>query len=85
MQGIGSFFDKFKNAAAKEIYKYDIVADIIYKNTNQKIDLKDISIKNGILIIRGNQSFKSEIFLKKNKILEQISKKLINFNIIDIK
>lgn len=84
MKGISSFFDKFNNVAIKEIKKREIISFCIESVTKQKIEIKDIHIKEGVLTIRGNQSFKSEIFLKKKKILDLISEKG-NVKIVDIR
>ena len=84
MKEISVFLNKFKNVAVKEIKKRDTICSIILKITKQDIDIKDISIKNGIIIIKGNQGLKSEIFLKKNSILKTI-KKDVDANIFDIK
>lgn len=83
MKEISSFFDKFKNTALKELNKREIIISSIYKATKQSIDIKDISIKQGILYIKGDQGLKSEIFLKKNAILSAINKGSIK--IVDIK
>mgnify|MGYP003457097213 CR=1 FL=1 len=83
MQGISGFFDKFKNTALRELNKREVIISSIFSTTKQKIDIKDINIKEGIVVIKGNQSLKSEIFLKKKLILDQINKKGIKIS--DIK
>jgi len=83
MKEISSFFDKFKNTALKELNKREIIISSIYKATKQSIDIKDISIKEGILYIKSDQGLKSEIFLKKREILTLINKGSIK--IVDIK
>ncbi len=83
MKEISSFFDKFKNSALKELNKREIIASSLYKIAKIKLDIKDIDIKNGILVIKGSQMVKSEIFLKKKMIIDSINKN--NIKIIDIK
>lgn len=83
MQGISGFFDKFKNTALRELNKREVIISSIFSATKQKIDIKDINIKEGIVVIKGNQSLKSEIFLKKRVILDLINKKGIKVS--DIK
>lgn len=75
MQGISGFFDKFKNTALRELNKREVIISSVFSITKQKIDIKDIVLRDGIVTIKGNQSFKSEIFLKKKLILDQINKK----------
>lgn len=84
MKGISIFFDKFKNTALKELNKREVIINSIYKITKNKIDIKNISIKNGVVLIKGNQGLKSELFLKKDMILDQI-KKDTDIKVIDIK
>lgn len=84
MKEISGFFDKFKNAALKELRKREIIVESIYKTTKQKIDIKDIEIKNAVILIKGNNSFKSELFLKKKMILDQIAKDG-GIKVVDIK
>ena len=83
MKEISSFFDKFRNSALKELNKREIIASSLYKIAKIKLDIKDIDIKNGILVIKGSQMVKSEIFLKKKMIIDSMNKN--NIKIIDIK
>lgn len=83
MKGISGFFEKFNNVAVKELKKREVIVEAIYKTTRQKIQIEDIQIKEGIISIKGDQAFKSEIFLKKQAILNILSK--TNLSIRDIK
>lgn len=84
MKEISGFLNRFNNIAIKEIRKREIISMEINNLIKQKIDIKDLSINNGVLIIKGNQTLKSEIFLKKEKLLDLISKK-IEDRIYDVK
>lgn len=84
MQDISKFFSKFNNIAVKEIRKRELICEIFFKVIKQKIDIKDISIKNGILNIKCDQIMKSEIYMKKSQLLEKINGK-IGEKIVDIK
>ena len=66
MKGIGSFFEKFKSLALRDMAKREAVSEAVYKIIGQKVS---ISIKNHIAVINGDQALKSEIFIKKEKIL----------------
>lgn len=84
MKSVGSFFDKFKNTALKEIKKRESICQAIYEATGCKIEERDISIRECVITIKGNQGLKSELFMKKKTILEFLSKK-ISEKIVDIK
>lgn len=84
MKSIGLFFDKFKNSALKEIKKREVICRAIFEATKHKIEEKDISIRNCVIEIKGNQGLKSELFMKKKALLEAISSR-IQEKIIDIK
>jgi hypothetical protein len=83
MQGISQFFDRFRNVALKEIRKREIISKAVSSVLKKSIDSKDIDIKNGVITIKGGGMLKSEIFLKKKLIIDQISKEGIK--IVDIK
>lgn len=85
MKGIGQFFDKFRNGALKEIQKREIISAILKSEINLDIPVEKLSFSNKTLIINEGQTAKSEIFLKKQKILEKISKQLPNLVIRDIR
>ena len=84
MKSIGNFFDKFKNTALKEIRKREIICNAIFQATGCRIEERDISIRDCVITIKGNQSLKSELFLKKKSILDSILKNTSE-KIIDIK
>ena len=85
MKGIGQFFDKFKNSAVQEIQKRVIICDILKDETKQDIPIEKISIKNAVLTVNADQIIKSELFLKKHKILDKIKKQLPRMVITDIR
>ncbi|MDO8430601.1 MAG: hypothetical protein Q7S72_01255 [Candidatus Taylorbacteria bacterium] len=74
MKDISSFLTKFRGIALKELQRREAIQFFIKRITEQVIEVKDIEIKNGIIAIKSNQSFKSEIFLKKRSILDLILK-----------
>jgi hypothetical protein len=85
MNSVGDFFGKFKNLAIVEFRKRDVIIEAIKQTTNQTVDFKDISIKDGVISIKSSSALKSEIFLKKNKILSLIKEKLPDLKVTDIK
>lgn len=85
MNNIGGFFDKFKNLALLEMRKREKIIEAIWKSTGHKIEARDISIRDGVVNIKTSAMLKSEIFLKKTKILEYINQNLPELKIKDIK
>ncbi len=84
MKSVASFFDKFKNTALKEIKKRESICQAIFEATNYKIEERDITIRDCVITIKGNQGLKSELFMKKKAILNSISKR-VSEKIVDIK
>lgn len=81
---IGTFFDKFRNAAQREMLTRQIIADSIEKNTGVRLDLKEIELKNKIIRIRTGPAAKNQIFMKKEVIIGDILKQLPGFIVSDL-
>jgi hypothetical protein len=81
---ISSFFDKFKNAALKEMGLRQVIVDSVDKITSIKIDAKNVELKNKIIRIQTNPTVKNHIFMKKELILADIREKLPNFIVTDL-
>lgn len=82
---IGTFFDKFKNAALKEMHTRQIIADSIEKNAGVKLNLKEIELKNKIIMVRANPAAKSQMFMKKEAIMAEVKAKLPGFIVSDLR
>lgn len=85
MLNIGSFFEKFNNAALKEIKKREVVVRAIEKHTGATVDVKDISFNNKTVQINGGPGLKSQIFMKKQLILEMIQSDLPGVVVTDLR
>jgi hypothetical protein len=85
MQNINSYLDKFKNLAVPNESIRKDVAGIIKNEIGIDLEIKDISIKNMVAYIKGGSAVKSEIFLRKKKILEKIKEADKNNEIVDIR
>lgn len=73
MFNIDRYLQKFsKNLNSLESDKKKIV-DIINKNTNLKLEVSSIEIKNYVVIVETTRVGKSQLFINKNKILGEIS------------
>lgn len=84
MNNIGSFFDRFRNKVAGQVYNHSIVVDTIKKYTGISLDIKDIKISSGIIKLQTSSLIKNEIFIKKDQILLDINNKLKNTKISKI-
>lgn len=78
MQGIEKFFDKFRNKALEEMRRRESICEAVYKVVGQRIEIKDINLKGKIATLKVDQGFKSEIFLKKKRIIDLIPNILID-------
>jgi hypothetical protein len=71
---IKSFLDKYKNLKDPREEK-EKIAKILAGILKIEIPAENISIKKGILSIKADNYLKTEIFLKKEKLLEEFKKK----------
>ena len=85
MFNIGSFFEKFNNAALKEIKKRDVVVKAIEKAVGVTIDVKDISFNNKTIQINAAPGLKSQLFMKKESILSMVRIGLPGLIITDLR
>ena len=83
MFDIGKYLEKFKKFSQSRDFLRNSVAESIKEICNIEIDPKKIEVKDGVARISERPIIKSEIFLKKTKILEILSKKTEN-KIIEI-
>jgi hypothetical protein len=72
MLSISTFFDKFKDAAGKEIALRQSVITAIKIHIPTELLIKDISIRNKIVRIQAGPALKNQIFIKKESILKSI-------------
>ena len=73
MFNVGNFLDKFKNIGFKEILLKEKIVKVVNELTAAGITLKDVTIKNGIVSIKVHSLGKSELYMKKRRILEKIN------------
>ena len=76
MNHISIFLKKFENLGAREFLVREIVSSVVEKKCGIKISTKDIVFDRGTLTIKGSRSLKSELFLQKAEIIEEIEKLL---------
>jgi len=85
MQNISSFLDKFKTIIKDDKELKNIILLVIKKNTNLQIKDSSFSVKNGIILIKEKPPIKNEIFMKKEKILNELKQLLKKNTISDIR
>ncbi len=78
MFDIARYLEKFKKFSQSRDFLRNSVAESIEEICNIEIDPKKIVVKDGVAWISERPIVKSEIFLKKTKILELLNKKLEN-------
>ncbi len=83
MQNIGGFFEKFKSKVARQIGDLVFITESIKKRTGIALEMKDISIKNGIMYLKLSSLQKNVVFIKKTQILKDLEGRTIK-KILDI-
>jgi hypothetical protein len=76
LEHISFFLKKFENLGAREFLIKEIVVDVVEKKCGIKISTKDVLYDRGTLTIKGSRSLKSELFMNKAEIVEEIEKNL---------
>ena len=73
MLSISSFLEKFTKILNTSTLVRGFLIDIIKKEINYDIDVKNIKVQNGIVYLNERPIIKNEIFMKKNKILSELN------------
>ncbi len=86
MFNIGDFLKRVKNVRMKDVYIRDVIVEAIQKITGVKIKPEDIIISSTVATVRGiNSVMRSEIFIKKKPLLEEINSKQDLKKITDVR
>lgn len=85
MEGIGKFFDRFKNKALVQVGNLTTVLEILKKHTGVNFSVSDVVISKGTLTIKASPAFKNEVYIKKQAILKDLAQKIQGTVISDIK
>lgn len=86
MFNIGQFFKKAQNKHTQELFIRSTIKDAIQKQTNIEIPIEAISFTSQTLILKGiSQGAKSQIFIKKQLILQEINTKQNIRKILDVR
>lgn len=76
MEHISFFLKRFESLGAGEFLVKEVVSVVIEKKWGIKISTKNIGYDRGTITIKGSRSLKSELFLNKQEIVEEIEKSL---------
>ncbi|MEI6296764.1 MAG: hypothetical protein WCO84_03915 [bacterium] len=86
MLQIGTLLERFKRFSKPDILVREKTCQIIEEELGIKLDDKKISFKNGTICVSTyNHVLKSEIFIKKGRILRRIQDSMADKNILDIR
>jgi len=83
MFDIAKYLEKFRTMSNSKIVLRNFVAEAIKEACAIDVDKKRIDIKDGIVRIKERPIIKTEIFIKKVKILDLLNKKT-NSKVVDI-
>lgn len=72
---IRGFLERYRKIVFQNEEKYDIICEVVGKILGSTITKDAVTIKNGELYITANSVLKSELFLHKTKLLDELRKK----------
>ena len=84
MEKITGFLEKIKNIQPPDFAVRTSMAEIIGEVLGEEVSIKDISVRNNIVHVNGNSSFRNTPILNKDKILKKLQDKLPGEFIKDI-
>ncbi len=85
MNNLGGFLDKFKSIFQGAKFEKDAVISIVNRVAKINLDEKDLDIKNFVIKLTASPGVKNEIFMRKQKILDELKAQLGDKAPIDIR
>ncbi len=76
MEKISFFLEKFKSLGLGDIAVKKIFSELVEKHLNLKLELADIVIREGVLYVKASPALKSELFIKRQFFLKELSNNL---------
>jgi len=76
MQQISFFLEKFKTLGMDSILTKKVFTDTVEKILNTKLPSDTIRIKDGTIFVKAHPSLKSELYIKREILLAELSKTL---------
>ena len=84
MEKITGYLDRISKIQPPDFAVRNSMAEIIGEVLDEEVSIKDISVRNHIVHVDGNSSFRSTLILNKTKILKKLQEKLPGEFIKDI-
>ncbi len=84
MKKLGGFFEKFNGKIAGQIKNLIIISEVIKKHTGIEVEMKNLAISAGVLRLKISSVEKSQIYMKKEKILKEINERVRGMKIEEI-
>lgn len=75
MKNLADFFGKFQSKISGQVQNLVVISETIKKHTGIEVEMKDIKISSGSLILKTSSVEKNVIFIKKERILSEINQK----------
>ena len=87
MKGIGSFLSKFRHLTPPNQFIKKECISVIKDMFNIEIKEENMSVRNNIIYINTSSTVKSELFIRKESLLRELSRRIAGYNknIIDIR
>lgn len=73
MSFIGDFLEKFKKIHTDSALKKQTLVDIVNSVTQLSFASSDLVLKNGTLSIKASPAQRTELYMKKDKLLQALS------------
>ncbi len=83
MFNISSFLERYKNIGIKEFLAKEALIKVIKDTTGASLQPKDVVIKHGVVRITSSPAFKSMLFTKKVRIIEEV-RRVVDYPITNI-
>lgn len=85
MRSIADLFSKIKHLQAQKIAAHIVVQEVVKKHSKVELELGSISFRGSDLVIKKvSSAAKSQIFIKKRNIIEEIASKGLSQKVDDI-
>ncbi len=85
MYNIASFLEKFKNVGLKERLAREVIAQIVSEECGVPVSINDVQYKNAIATLKIPLSIKSQVFIKKGRILKRCKEELAGTVVLDVR
>ena len=85
MYNIASFLEKFKHVGLKERLAREVISKIVSEECGVTVALDAVQYKNAIVTLKIPLAVKSQVFIKKGRILKRCSEEFPGSVVVDIR